>query len=593
MTMPDALLLSADFDLPLAGSPLTYEAALRRAGYALLESLEQVDLPDPALTAVHAARATDLATDEAVQVVIFAQTGSESVRQRAIDVADRLYATPSLHVVRIRVWLPLDDAIVVVTDVIPSLSVRRLVAERGPLPVPQIQTLLVGLARGVRTVHQADLWVSGMSVDTAVLGHQNCPLVSRVGWQALRQPTSEPARVSEGQAQDVYDLAVLGVCAATGELPDPQAPPGDRAHPLHLLQHHPLLHPSLVPAAMIDLWQQALAPEQHQRPTAHDFAVEMARLGPPQPIEVPGTRVDALPRPASGSAAGADTLIATPGHAEVAPPLDKSLPDPEACVEPAPEVCASAAAVPTPPVQAHSRRSRPGRTRRHIATPRRRWGRTLLVAVVVVTVLAGGGLGLWWWLSRVESTPAAPTSAALASPSNVSAAPSGPAPEVGPAEWVQVLDILSARRERLLATGDLTLLEAMDVKNSPSYRGDLATVRALNANQRRVVGAHETLLKVAVVAPLSGLDRASQVQLEVTDTMPELMVTDLAGRPLSSVPAREARTWRVTLRKVGGAWRSFDATRWDPATNRSWYIDHPQDRPRPLPEPTASSVVSR
>lgn len=764
--------------------PTTDRASLGLAGYDLLENLA----PVPGLPGVSYARAneasigqpsTDESASQAVLVAVFPHHRQEGAGgTTAIEAARNLYQAAHPNLVRVRTWLPLNDDIVVISDLIPSLTVQQLIDSRGGLPLPQLQTLMVGLGRGLRIIHHHHLSAGILTPTTAVLGPQQRPMLSQAGWTSLAGLAPEDdAALRHAQAQDVYQLALIGLLAATTVTPQPQAGPTHPAHPQQLMREHPAVR--ALPEGMVALWRQALDLSPQAQPSAEQLAVQMAHLGKPEPIELvavgqggctaapapnamptpmpppslargkhaaaPGGTVSpALPWSAAGAlgAAAADptAVVASPRSgapvslpaadpdleasqpsSAVSPTSAPATPDPatqwpeqiptevaallqkprephqagtaplsslqpalahhedhggapsettpsagqdakqkatpavmpQAHVAPAVGVATSPSlpglvaahtpAITTAPLndpyrpnpyrsldnpptlsarsRAQTRPAAPTKSRAGGApTGKKSAGRKssrvggIVVASVLVLMLLLGGGSSWWWMSHRETTQAStnqpvasqtvansPTASATASPTASTPSPAAASPSAegadpststppqpqGSAYWIKVLDTLSQRRDTMFATGDQSLLAEIYVKDSWAYRGDAETLASLTFYKRRVRGAKETLQAVKVVGPRSDPENAPLVVLEVTDSTPEMVVTDLDGTPVATAPGRGVFTWRTTLVDTGEqAWRIKDAVRWDPAKNVKWSESHPGYRPPMAKLPT-------
>ncbi|WP_395108816.1 protein kinase [Actinomadura sp. SCN-SB] len=101
------------------------------------------------------------------------------------------------------------------TEYVPGPSLARAVEEAGPLPVPAVRALLGAVAEALQAIHDADL-VHGRLGPSNVLLAEDGPRV-----------TDHGSAVDEaGPAQDVLDLGLLALFAATGQTPSGEEPPG-------------------------------------------------------------------------------------------------------------------------------------------------------------------------------------------------------------------------------------------------------------------------------------------------------------------------------------------------------------------------------
>lgn len=221
---------------------------------------------------------------------------------------------------------------------------------------------------------------------------------------------------------------------------------------------------------------------------------------------------------------------------------------------------------------------RPGALRRPVAPTRAvpRWqrvasagaevvrgrGRPLAVALVPLLVLAGA---LLWEGAGRDRPAAAPTATRDSSTATrESSSPPGATPDVaspspthGTARsWRARLAELDRRRSVAYGAGDVAGLRDVYVPGSRALASDSATLRRYARAGLRVGDLRLRLLAVRArtVSPTGAT-------LSVTDRLPAYDVVDAEGRVVSREPGRGAVSWRLTLRRVGGAWLIADVRR--------------------------------
>ncbi|HEU0129357.1 MAG TPA: protein kinase, partial [Mycobacteriales bacterium] len=185
---------------------------------------------------------------------------------------------------------------------------------------------------------------------------------------------------------------------------------------------------------------------------------------------------------------------------------------------------------PRPPEPAPPARSRRLRALPALALPAPARAVAVAALVLLLAVLAG------WSLPRATSAGAL-------------------APAPGP-DWTATLAALDAARSAAFARADARGLDAVYAPASAPLAADRALLARYAARRTRVADLH--LVPVTVV-PVRADDAVAV--LEVTDRLLPYTVVDAAGRPVERWPGRDARRWRITLRRVAGQWRIADVRR--------------------------------
>jgi eukaryotic-like serine/threonine-protein kinase len=163
--------------------------------------------------------------------------------------------------------------------------------------------------------------------------------------------------------------------------------------------------------------------------------------------------------------------------------------------------------------------------------------------------------------SQLPSLAVPRVSASTPAVMSSSGAPISPTPPVSrppttprSADWGSVLAALDIARGRVLGSGRIGGVPAVDVPGSPAFRRDESLVRDLN-HQGAVVRGLRTTLDVVTVETVT----QQRVVLRVRDRLSAYSLVSPDGVVLHRVPARGARWWSLELRPVHGQWRFWDA----------------------------------
>ncbi|MFB4312791.1 protein kinase [Actinomadura sp. 21ATH] len=99
----------------------------------------------------------------------------------------------------------------VAAEYVPGPALPDAVAEAGPLPVPAVRALIVALAEGLRTLHEADLVHGDLRASSVLLAADGPRLADH---SSLEHPAAPP--------DDVFGLGAVALHAATGRSPLPR-----------------------------------------------------------------------------------------------------------------------------------------------------------------------------------------------------------------------------------------------------------------------------------------------------------------------------------------------------------------------------------
>ncbi|MFZ2384577.1 MAG: hypothetical protein WAV88_12710 [Candidatus Nanopelagicales bacterium] len=165
-----------------------------------------------------------------------------------------------------------------------------------------------------------------------------------------------------------------------------------------------------------------------------------------------------------------------------------------------------------------------------------------------------------------SSASATPTADATTRPSEeqpASAAASSigtPQPGRSATDWQAVVSDLDSSRSRAFETGDATLLDRVNVADSPAWVADRRMLNKLSVSGLRARGLATVIERVEVKQ-----QSAERIRLVVTDRRPAYqLVSASTGATVSKVAARSELVWRVRLTPSdeststgSGGWRIY------------------------------------
>ncbi|WP_460459084.1 serine/threonine-protein kinase, partial [Angustibacter peucedani] len=204
----------------------------------------------------------------AVKVV---RAGPQAERELAV-----LTGVRHPHVLALLEVVVLDDEqVALVVPLLDGGTLGGLVAARGPLRAGEVVTCLAPLAAAVGELHAQGVQHGDLAPGNVLLDASGRPFLADLGTvRVTGEPRDEvygtpgfvdPVVLTGGAptpASDVHGLGALAWFALTGA-PPPGVP--SREPLAGLVAPH-------VPAALVDLVEQAVHPDPHRRPTPHELA---------------------------------------------------------------------------------------------------------------------------------------------------------------------------------------------------------------------------------------------------------------------------------------------------------------------------------
>lgn len=315
------------------------------------------------------------------------------------------------------------DRVFLVMELVDGGTLRDLIRERGPLPVPVVIAVLDPLLDALAAAHAAGLVHRDVKPENVLISSRGAVKIADfglvravgshtmatgdviLGTVAYLSPEQVATGVSDART-DVYAAGVVAFEMLTGR------PPFEGDNPMSVAYQHvhsdvppPSSRTDSVPAALDDLVVAATSRNPDDRPRdAAAFLAELRDIAstlalPSVPVPVPQSRrsVPASPAPVAVDAPAAPTGTRVLG----AGPDTEPGPRPDAT---GPASAGSAATSTAPPTTVQARPAQPvDPTRAWRRRRRKRW----LIAVIVVLLLglisAAGG---WWLGGRWAAMPA-------------------------------------------------------------------------------------------------------------------------------------------------------------------------------------------
>lgn len=499
--------------------------------------------------------------------------GGEPLSEDAVRREIRILSVldhPHLVKAREAVRLPAvpDGGTALVMDYAPGGSLAALVASRGRLGVGETVTVLTPIAQALGYLHSKGFTHSDVSPGNVLFTAQGKPLLSDVGIARMlgdpgcaAEPGTpgfvDPSPVDAVRGlqpeRDVYSVAALGWFCLTGQAPNRTS----GRPPL------PLMVPE-VPPELAAALEAGLNEDRRGRPTAADLATAVYRSAAPQPLDLAASvhptvipelltrrQVSATSRRRAVvekyKAAGRRITTARWSGRPFSGPR-MPFPHPGNGLRPAGGKHAGTPQSGTPQ-SGPAESPQPGRRRDR--TPRLR----SILAVSAVAAAAGA-----WWLSGAGGLPAGPAPAresVIAQESDGGQGPDTPAAgtaarqQARASDPAQAVQGLAALRDLAFSTGDLGLLDEVNVEGSPAAAADGRTAARLRSSGHVLAGFSSTLADLRTEDGAT----AARALVRVRSSSSAYEEKDARGNVIGAGPAGASRQLRLVLVAVDGVWR--------------------------------------
>lgn len=538
-------------------------------------------------------RARERSSGQLVALKRLRVDGPPQVRDRLRREAATLAGVASPHLVRMRTVVTSPDGLVLVLDLAGGGSLASVLATRRRLSPGEVVTVAVALARALADVHAAGLVHGDLSPANVLFATDGRPLLADLGVSRLVSRVHDEVAVTLDYADpavlagapitppcDVYALGAVCFHALTGAPPYAQGTAGDELPGGDGLPDGVALPDGVVlgarralaelapdvPAALVDVIEQAVALDPRLRPDAATLAAQLFAAVPPQPVRLTGATVPSAPPPTYQVRGAVENGAAQNGAGEPPSPaagsrpwLDRVLPwrhgwSPGRVTVVLAAVaapCALVAAVLAGVGWAHA-----GNNRAVSVDPL-----DVPTASTPAGPTAAGSTPVVQPRPTTPSPPPAPGPGGTTAHATSGTASTAPATAMAatparvttdPAAWRAVLDRLDGLRSRAFEAGRPELLAQVYAPGSAPLVEDSARLRQLVTQ-----GAHAERLRlsvrdVAVMAVTSG-----EARLRVVDALAAYRIVDGTGHVISSSTGRGAVAWEIQLVSAGGGagWR--------------------------------------
>lgn len=457
-------------------------------------------------------------TDDAapVAIKIFAADRAE----RAGREADIAGALDHRHVLRGTLVAGRDGSVGLVTPWMAGGSLAGLIAARRRLRWPEALTVLIPLADALAAAHERGMVHGDLAPGNVLFDADGRPVLAdfgaaraavECGGEVQVTPQHVAPEIVRGAspdpASDLFSLGSLALACLTGRA----AWPAEDLQDVWIQStagQWPELAENMAPAPLRAVVHRLLEPQPEDRGSAAQLAVDLRRVGDPEPVTL---------------AVAADPVLPAPGAATVVRPDAVR-----------------------PPAERWQKHRAPGRRRLAAVSAHLSW-RGAAAAVVVAALAAGGvGLGRWWGVDRPATGP---TVAQLAEP-----APGSPEPE-----WSRVVTSLDEARSDAFAARDVALLDAVYVPGSTPRAADAERIAALRDAGLRPDGARHRVTSVRVVEKQPD----GSATVAVVEEQPPAALYDDRGGVIGNSPALGASTVLLHLDHTADGYRISDIQRAD------------------------------
>jgi hypothetical protein len=496
-------------------------------GYRLLEPLGAAARDDgaaatpnrdPARARVWRAVRTD--DDAPVVIKVFAAAHAERAEREAALAA----AIDHPHLLRGAPVAGRDGAVGLVFPYLDGGSLASLIAARRRLRWPELLTVLIPLADALAAAHERGLVHGDVSPGNVLFDADGRPVLADFGAaRAAAECGSEvqvtPQHVAPeivrganpSPAADLFSLGSVALACLTGRA----AWPADDLQDV-LIQstagQWPELEDNMAPGPLRTVVRRLLEPEPDDRGSAAQLAVELRRIGDPEPVTL--------------LAAGADPALPAPGAATVVRP--DAVRPPSAHVQ----------------QRRRHRRGLPSLGER-LSWVHLSWRGVVAAAAVTVLAVGAVGLGQWW---NSDQAAIEPTVVQSAEPTSGSTEPTSSSPDP---EWSRIVAALDEARSAAFAARDAAQLDAVYASGSPERDADAERIAALRDAGLRPDGARHRVMSVRVAE----LRADGSAVLAVVEDQPATALYDAGGTQVGHSPAIGKATMLLDVGRTSGGYR--------------------------------------
>jgi serine/threonine protein kinase len=477
------------------------------------------------------------------------------------------------HVLALRSVVDSGSDLVLVLDLAEGGSLRDLLDQRGRLFAGEVVTATAPIAQALAEVHRAGLVHGDVTPANILFTRDGRPLLADLGVARIAGAVPDLVSATAAYAApevlagapptpaaDVFGLACVVMAALTGA---PSSDVDDEAADTL----------SGLPAASLDVLDQARSGQPERRPAASALADGLFALAPPTPVRL------ALASAADGAAAeaaasrppdtgevthseafpGPATAGSRPAAPPVSPPASRSAPPsvsgPDAQPDPG---AAGAFGVGSASDHTHQMAGPQLAAATEPRSGSRSRGRLALLGAGTLVVAAAVVVLVFWLIDRdgaagapAVSRPAAaaPATVPCAGPT-ASATPLAVPTDLESQDWVTVVEELYAARSAAFATADPARLCEVFAPGARGLEEDRGKVDYYRDHGYRTDGLDFQVVEAAA----DGRD-GDAVVVEITDRLPPYRVVDGSGDVVSQQSGLKIRSWRAALVRLDDGWR--------------------------------------